>query len=144
MLGLRTLCLALVLPLALVVGALSPAEAADDRQDCEKAKREEAIAACTRLIGAQHAKPQDLLFAHMNRGIKYRLGADHDRAIADFDAAIKLDPKHAPAYGQRGWAYQYKRDYDRAFTDANEAMRLDPKLELAYLARGNAVRGKGD
>src|SRR5947207_11766173 len=123
--GLRALSLVHMLCVALgplLAGALSPA-LADDRQDCEKAKREDAIAACTRFIGAQNAKPQDLLFAHMNRGIKYRLGADYDRAIADFDAAIKLDPKHSPSYRQRGWAYQYKRDYDRAFADADEAMR---------------------
>jgi tetratricopeptide (TPR) repeat protein len=53
---------------------------------------------------------------------------ENDRAIADYDKTIALDPKYAIAYDNRGIAYKAKGDNDRAIADHNEAIRLDPKL----------------
>jgi tetratricopeptide (TPR) repeat protein len=50
----------------------------------------------------------------------------YDRAIADYNAAIRLDPKSALAFIGRGDAYTSKGDHDRAVADYNEAVRLDP------------------
>ena len=69
---------------------------------------------------------------------------DHDRAIADYSEAIRLDPKHASAFNNRGIAYRAKGDHDRAIADYNEAIRLDPKDALAFNNRGIAYRAKGD
>ena len=63
---------------------------------------------------------------------------ENDRAIADYNEAIRLDPKYAAAYNNRGNAYRDKGDTDRAIADFNEAIRLDPKLAHAYNNRGNA------
>ena len=52
---------------------------------------------------------------------------DYDRAIADFDQAIKLDPNCAVAYHDRGLAYRDKGDNDRAIADFDQAIKLDPK-----------------
>ena len=51
---------------------------------------------------------------------------DQDRAIADYDQAIRLDPGLAHAYANRGSAYTDKMDYDRAIADLDQAIRLDP------------------
>ena len=51
---------------------------------------------------------------------------DPDRAITDFDQAIKLDPKYANAFNSRGVAYQAKGDNDRAIMDYDQAIRLEP------------------
>jgi tetratricopeptide (TPR) repeat protein len=142
--GLRMKSFTCVLCLvALAVDAWSPARA-DDRQACEKARAAVAIAACTRLIDAGGGSAKDLALYHRSRGIRHRANNDYDRAIADFDAAIKLDPTLATAYGQRGWTFYQKRDFDRAIADADEALRLDPKLDQPNVTRGNAVRSKGD
>ena len=37
-----------------------------------------------------------------NRGIAYSERGDYDRAIKDFDEAIRIDPKYVRAYGVRG------------------------------------------
>ena len=37
--------------------------------------------------------------------------------MADYDEAIRLDPKFAIAYGNRGNVYDARRDYDRAVAD---------------------------
>jgi tetratricopeptide (TPR) repeat protein len=82
--------------------------------------------------------------AYNNRGIAWSHKKDYDRAIADFNEAIRLDPNDATAYNNRGWAWSNKKDYDRAIADYSEAIRLDPKYALAYNNRGWAWSNKKD
>ena len=39
---------------------------------------------------------------------------DHDRALAGYNEAIRVDPKSALAFSDRGVAYANKGDYDKA------------------------------
>ena len=68
---------------------------------------------------------------------------EYDRAIADYNEAIRLGPR-ANFYTNRGDAYQFKKDYDHAIADYNEALKLDPKFTFAYNNSGAAYRAKGD
>src|SRR5262249_59514253 len=52
--------------------------------------------------------------AFNNRGLAYHSKNDCERAIADYDEAIRLNPKHALAFLNRGLAYYIKKDYDQA------------------------------
>ena len=79
-----------------------------------------------------------------NRGKAYLSKGDDDRAFADYNQAIKLDPKYAAAYSNRGSAYELKGDYDRAFEDYSQAITLNPKSASAYTSRGLAYERKGD
>jgi tetratricopeptide (TPR) repeat protein len=82
---------------------------------------------------------------YYNRGESYRNKGDHDRAIADYTEAIRLDPQFAIAYNNRGVSYNGgKKDYDRAIADYTEAIRLNPQYALAYNNRGNAYQAKGN
>jgi tetratricopeptide (TPR) repeat protein len=67
------------------------------------------------------------------RGVVYYSRKDYDRAIADSDQAIQLDPKFGHAYSDRGRAYCDKEDYDRAIADYDQAIQLDPKCARAYV-----------
>ncbi len=49
---------------------------------------------------------------------------DHDRAIADFTAAIRLDPGFVQAYVNRSIAYKGKGDEARAKADMEKAAEL--------------------
>ena len=82
--------------------------------------------------------------AYHNRGFVWHRKQDYDKALADYDAAIRLDPKYAVAYANRGAAYKEKGDLDRAIADYDAAIRLDPKLAVAYNNRGFAYDKKGD
>ena len=62
----------------------------------------------------------------------------YDRAIAEYDQAIKLKPFYANAYNYRGVAYMGKGLYDRAIEDYDTAIRLRPDYAKAYRNRGNA------
>ncbi len=68
---------------------------------------------------------------------------EYDKAIADFDEAVRRDPKQATFYCDRGTARSYKRQNDQAIADYTEAIRLDPKFATAYIRRAFAWRRKG-
>ena len=76
--------------------------------------------------------------------IAYRSKGENDRAIADYNEALRLDPKNAIAYANRGLAYRDKGDTDRAIADYTEAIRLDPKNARAYVNRGLAYEKLAD
>ena len=50
---------------------------------------------------------------------------EHDKAIADYDEAIRLDTTNAHIYTARGWAWQNKNDFAKALADYHEAIRLN-------------------
>jgi len=66
--------------------------------------------------------------AYVNRGAAYRKKGNYDRAIADFNKAIELDPGCAEAYHNRGVAYRRKGEHKRAIADLNKAMKLTPMM----------------
>jgi tetratricopeptide (TPR) repeat protein/formylglycine-generating enzyme required for sulfatase activity len=79
-----------------------------------------------------------------NRGLSYFNKKEYDKAISDYNEAIRLQPNHAAAYNNRGNAYQAMKDYDKAISDYNEAIRLEPNYAVAYFKRGNAYEATKD
>src|SRR6202035_1393219 len=69
---------------------------------------------------------------------------EYARAIADYDAAIKANPKEAYSYQNRGSAKQALGDLDGALADINEAIRLNPVLPSPLINRTVIWRAKGD
>jgi len=70
------------------------------------------------------------------RGNSYYYSKKYDLAIADFNQALKPDPKIALPYNNRGLVYYFLKKYDLAIADFNQALKLDPKIALAYSNRG--------
>jgi tetratricopeptide (TPR) repeat protein len=62
---------------------------------------------------------------YAQRGYSYLSKKDYDRAIADFDDAIRLYTKNARTAYNRGLAYQAKGDTARANADFETAKQLD-------------------
>ena len=73
--------------------------------------------------------------ATMNRGAAYQAKGDLDKALRDFDEAIRLDPHNAGAYVDRGLVRSIKGAHDKALTDFEEAIRLNPNQREAYYNR---------
>ena len=61
---------------------------------------------------------------------------EFDKAIVDYNEAIRLDPKFLSAYLNRADAWSRQQKFDNAAADIKEAMRLYPNSVLCYLARG--------
>jgi len=139
-----------VMTLAAVIafGLCRSAAAADDRETCKTATGDTAIEACTRAIASKKYKSRKqrntLSLIYTNRGVEYARKKEFDKAIADHDEAIKLDPKDAFAYNNRGSAYLAKSDYAKAIEDFDMAVKLNEKFAEALYNRGLARRGKGD
>ncbi len=93
------------------------------------------IRSCSALIRSSREKRHYRAVAHNDRGIAYATKGDLDRGIADFNEAIRLDPKDAVVYRDRGKAYDAKGDHDRAIVDLDQAIRIDPKFAAAYNTR---------
>lgn len=73
---------------------------------------------------------------YIRRGNAYSYIGEYDKAIADYDQAIKLKPNYAKAYYHRGVAYGEKREYNKAIKDYNEVIKREPYYAEAYSARG--------
>jgi tetratricopeptide (TPR) repeat protein len=112
-----------------------PASADTARDQCNSKDSDLRIQGCTALI-KQNLSNALAAIAYNNRGIAYDDKGDHDRAMADYNQAIRLDPKDASHYFNRGNAYQDKNDNQRAIADYTKAIALDPKLIQAYFKRG--------
>jgi tetratricopeptide (TPR) repeat protein len=69
---------------------------------------------------------------------------DYDKAIADFNMAIRIDPNYLMAYANRAAAYNGKGDYDKAIADYTQAIQLEPNNATAYNNRAAIYNGKGD
>jgi tetratricopeptide (TPR) repeat protein len=110
-----------------------------------------AIEKCSEALARRHAYAA----AFYMRAIAHRAKANHDRAAADFEQALRLAPAGSIAglketlrwelgeptgFHNRGSAYHNERDYDRAINNYSEAIRLDPKHAAAFLNRGVALQ----
>jgi serine/threonine protein kinase/Flp pilus assembly protein TadD len=92
--------------------------------------------------------------SHIESGLAFLAKEVVDKAVAEFDEAIRLDPKSAVAFagrsyarglapGRIGTAISKKAAWSKRRQDAegdcDEALRLDPNLALAHAARGMAL-----
>jgi Flp pilus assembly protein TadD len=128
----------------LAAGLIAPA-LADDRADCRGTGAPEAVvAACTRVIGAGAVQGSQLADLYAARARAYRSQSDLDRAIADFDEAIRIDPVRPFLLELRGNAWLAKHDYPKAIADYERALQLNPKLIPAYVGRASAHFAKGE
>ena len=78
------------------------------------------------------------------RGSAYREKGDLDRALKEFETAIRLSPNWDAPHEDHGIILSRKGDLDGAIADLNEAIRLNPKRDGFYYTRAAIYREKGD
>jgi len=93
-----------------------------ERLDQARGLRNDAIADFTAALGIK----TDDAGVYITRGQDYDLNGQYDSAIADFDAALKLDNSPVTLV-QRAISLSAKGDYDRAVADYTAALAIATK-----------------
>jgi tetratricopeptide (TPR) repeat protein len=135
-----------LLAAATLLIAASPASAAyseTDREDCRSGDLDRVVGGCTHMLESQ-ISIEDRVIALTNRARAFEAKGDRDRAIVDYNDAIRIDPKYGFAHINRGNHYYAKGDYDRAIADYDEAIQFDSTMIDAMRNRGLAYGKKGD
>jgi tetratricopeptide (TPR) repeat protein len=81
--------------------------------------------------------------AFVCRGLTWQAKGDYERAIADLDEAIRLDPKNVAAFQKRGLLWWTRTEYDKALEDFDACVKLQKESGSAFMNRGCAWFSKG-
>lgn len=91
------------------------------------------------FVPAENAGDKSLLAEEqITLGMEADRKGETQRAISNYDEAIRLAPQIARAHYLRGVAYSALGERERAIEDFGEAIRLDPQDASAYFSRGVA------
>jgi tetratricopeptide (TPR) repeat protein len=99
------------------------------------------ILSCTAVIRSPKAKAGIRAFSLIKRGMTYReKKGDYDQALADYSAAIRVDPHNKWVYYPyelRAGIYEKLGTYDQAIADLGKAIQLfRDSPEYLYARRG--------
>ncbi len=136
-----------ILATLVLVGLSAPALGASkaDRDDCAQQGDSEArVRGCTRVVEDQTETPRSRSIAANLRGITYRDRGDNDRALADFNRSVRLDPTYAVPHNNLGSLFRGRGNLERAINEYTQAIALNPKYAFAYSNRGHARLDRRD
>ena len=74
------------------------------------------------------------------RGDSYRHLRYDQKAIADYNQAIEIDPDYAWAFAGRAETYRWLEQYEQAIADFDKAIELEPEFVWAIAHRGEMYR----
>jgi tetratricopeptide (TPR) repeat protein len=103
-------------------------------------KDEQKVADFTKAVELAPTKPDYLRI----RGQYYYSKEQFNEALADLDAALALDDKHAATHELRGMVLLGLEKYDEALASFDKASELEPEAALPYQHRAELYRQKGD
>ena len=89
------------------------------------------IDACTRLIDSKDVHDPQMVNAYNQRGFLQRL-SQPDRALADYEAALKIQPNAPQVLTNRAWIYMTRNRNDEAMADLNKAIDQFPPNFAGY------------
>ena len=102
-----------------------------------KGEFDDAISTYTRALSGGSVSGDERAILYVRRAYAYIGKGDFDKAIADADAAIQLNPIAEFTYNARASANFRKQQYDLAIADWDVAIRLKPLPNLFH-SRGSA------
>lgn len=107
---------------------------------CRGGELPERLRSCARIIGSAQATRTDRARAYLNRGRARSDAGDQDRAIQDFESALRLVPNAPDVWNGLGTAQAASGRLDLAIASYDAAIRLDPNHAIALFNRGLALR----
>jgi tetratricopeptide (TPR) repeat protein len=102
------------------------------------------VETCTGAIDNEALNLRDLAATHVNRGILHMRLKNQQRALDDFDQAIRMMPALADAYINRAVLLVTMGQDEQAITDATRGIELGAiKPQLGYYTRAVARELRG-
>ena len=133
----------LVFAVAAALFATAALAQTDLEQRCAAGDGENAVAACSDIIGSNESR--DVSWAYFDRGRAYVHGKLYASAISDFTEFLRFNSDNAGAFTLRGRAFLGMEDYSHAVDDFDSAAELQPTsadaLREACWARAAGDRG---
>jgi len=120
------------------------AVAGDPMVDCLSDDNGRRIAGCSALIDDPQLEPSQKSFAYGMRGLAYSLLGVFDKALADYDKAIDLNPDYAVALNNRAWVYFKLGRGSEGTDDVERALQLSPGSPYALDTRAHIRQAEGD
>ena len=108
------------------------------------------IELCHKTLAAQPAEKQAQYarkleaWSYNRRGELQADAGEDDKALADFEAAVKLDPTNWRALHNRGVGYAARTKFAEAATDFDEVIRLHADFAPVWFNRGELRSQNGD
>ena len=101
--------------------------------------------ACTAAVKQAEISDHDRAASFVNRGVLLLRARAFDRAVRDFDQALRIDPGLGEALVNRGAARVGQRRYAEGLRDLERGSELGAsEPEKAWFNRGLANEGLGD
>ena len=95
-------------------------------------------------VSQPQPKVSDEAKEHWKKGNSLFETSKFQEAIAEFNEALRIDPKYADAYFNRALTYRIMHDYDAAQKDLDTVIKLQPKSHDAPLLIGDILESKND
>jgi tetratricopeptide (TPR) repeat protein len=87
--------------------------------------------------------PEQLVQAYIERGTVFWVQGHHEKAMADWEAAVALQPSNPGAQNNLGFAYYAAGQFDEALAQWQSAVELDLSLADSWAGIGITRYGKG-
>jgi len=122
-------CLCLALPFA---GQATPdQDFADALSAIDQGNFPKATEFLTKILSAPEGiDKMNLMSAYNVRALCYSQMDQYDKALADFEKALAIDPQNAEILGNRAFVYQAMGNLEKAKADAKAAKRIDYKVKV--------------
>lgn len=117
------------------------AAAADCEQRNDAAKR---ITGCGIFLNSSDLPDDQRVSALIKRAVGYRDLAAYDEAIADLDAAARLEPENPYVWNQKGNVYVSLEEGERALSSYRKATELAPDVDGFTVNVGIGLLMTGD
>lgn len=82
-------------------------------------------------------KNQQSETAYNNRGEYYYQQGELEKALADYNEGIRIQPNQPSPYNNRAIIYYKRKQYDLALKDIEKALSIEPEYAAAYNNKGN-------
>jgi tetratricopeptide repeat protein len=138
----RTFAAAATMLCFLGVAALATVD--DPMLDCLSEDNQRRISGCSTLIDTPGLPEEQRSLAHGMRALAYSLLGLFDKALQDYDEALKINPDYPLALNNRAWAY-YKLARPRdGIADVEKALQISPASPYALDTRAHIRQALGD